>query len=86
MSEAGFPNYNDPIWTGFFLPAGTPPRMAERLNRAITAALADPELRRRMAATGADAAPMGLAEYGAFIRAELVRYARLVKLVDLKPE
>lgn len=86
MQEAGFAGFNDSIWTGFFLPAGTPARMVERLNREITAALGDPELKKRMAITGADVAPLSASTYAEFIRAELVRYARLVKMIGLKPE
>lgn len=86
MPEAGFPGYNDPIWTGFFLPAGTPAKMVERLNREISAALANPGLRQRMAVTGAEAAPMPAAQFASFVRGELERYAVLVKRVGLQPE
>jgi tripartite-type tricarboxylate transporter receptor subunit TctC len=86
MAEAGYPAYDDAIWTGFFLPAATPKPMVERLNREITAALSVATLKERMEATGADAAPMTLPAYTAFVQNEMLRYAKLVKLVGLKLE
>lgn len=86
MAEAGYPEYNDPIWTGYFVPAATPKRIVDAINREITAVLNMPSVRERMEATGADAAPMSVADYTKFIRAEVARYAKLVKDVGLKLE
>lgn len=46
-----------PSWNGFFAPAGTPPQVVARLNRAIVAALADPGIRQRLLTNGSVAVP-----------------------------
>jgi len=84
MREAGFPAYSDTIWTGFFAPAATPKAIVDKLNREITATLNQNDVKARMEATGADVAPMTVAEFTAFVQSEVARYAKLVKDVGLK--
>jgi len=84
MREAGYPEYNDTIWTGFFAPAGTPRPVIELLNREITATLNDPSLRAKLDASGAEAAPMPHGEFAKFIQTELARYAKLVKALGIR--
>lgn len=86
MAEAGFPDYKDSIWTGYFAPAATPRKTVEALNREITAMLNMPSVRERMEITGAEAAPMNTTDFATFIRGEVSRYAKLVKDVGLTQE
>ncbi len=86
MAEAGFPAYNDLIWTGFFVPAATPKNVVGFINKEITAMLNTPSVKARMEATGADVAPMTVVEYSSVVRKEVARYAKLVKDVGLKLE
>jgi tripartite-type tricarboxylate transporter receptor subunit TctC len=60
-------------------PAGTPPAIVEQLNKEVTAALASPEVKDRLAALGADAAPMPSADFDKMIAQELKDNAALVK-------
>ena len=86
MAEAGFPGYNDMIWTGFFVPAATPKNLVERLNQEISAILRLPAIKAHMDATGAEPAPLSVEQYTAFIQGEVSRYAKFVKEVGLKLE
>jgi len=77
--EAGYPGSAYNFWVGMLAPAGTPPVIVERLNKEVTAALASPEVKDRLAALGADAAPMPAADFDKMIAQELKDNAALVK-------
>ena len=77
--EAGYPGSAYNFWVGMLAPAGTPPAIVERLNKEVTAALASPEVKDRLAALGADAAPMPSANFDKMIAQELNDNAALVK-------
>jgi tripartite-type tricarboxylate transporter receptor subunit TctC len=77
--EAGYPGSAYNFWVGMLAPAGTPPAIVEQLNKEVTAALALPEVKDRLAALGADAAPMPSADFDKMIAQELKDNAALVK-------
>ena len=53
------PGYDATTWYGFFMPRGVPPEVIAKLNKAINAAAADPTVKARLAAIGADAKTVG---------------------------
>jgi len=77
--EGGYPGSAYNFWVGMLTPAGTPPTIVERLNKEVTAALASPEVKDRLGALGADAAPMAAADFDKMIAQELKDNAALVK-------
>ncbi len=77
--EAGYPGSAYNFWVGMLAPADTPPAIVERLNKEVAAALASPEVKDRLAALGADAAPMPAADFDKMIAQELKDNAALVK-------
>ena len=77
--EAGYPGSAYNFWVGMLAPTGTPPAIVEQLNKEVTAALASPEVKDRLAALGADAAPMPSADFDKMIAQELKDNAALVK-------
>jgi tripartite-type tricarboxylate transporter receptor subunit TctC len=77
--EAGYPGSAYNFWVGMLAPAGTPPAIVDQLNKEVTAALASPEVKDRLAALGADAAPMPAADFDKMIAQELKDNAQLVK-------
>ena len=79
IAEAGLRGYESLSWTGIAVPAGTPKELVARLNREISAVLAQPDMRQKLADAGADAvggAPELFAEH---IRAEREKWSRLIK-------
>ncbi len=78
IAEAGVPGYSVLGWYGIVAPAKTPKAVIEKLNAAVNKGL--PELRERYASLGADIAGGTAAEFGAFIKAEHEKWARVVKL------
>jgi tripartite-type tricarboxylate transporter receptor subunit TctC len=77
--EAGYPGSAYNFWVGMLAPAGTPTAIVDQLNKEVTAALASPEVKDRLAALGADAAPMPAADFDKMIAQELKDNAALVK-------
>ncbi len=78
--EAGYPGSAYNFWVGMLAPSGTPAAIVEQLNTEVTAALASPEVKDRLAALGADAAaPMAAADFDKMIAQELKDNAALVK-------
>ena len=67
IAEAGVPGYEANNWWGMLAPAGTPPAIVEKLNKAVSAALDAPELQKQFEAQGATVVKMSPAEFGAYI-------------------
>ena len=84
IAEAGVPGYEVSGWYGLATTAKTPAATIERLNAAVNRAL--PELRERYAAIGADIAGGSAAEFGAYLKSELEKWARVVKASGAKVE
>ena len=84
MAEAGLPGFDISTWFGLLAPAGTPPGVVARWNADVTRILDAPEMRERLAAQGAEAAPTTPAAFAQFIAAELAKYARIVKASGAK--
>jgi tripartite-type tricarboxylate transporter receptor subunit TctC len=84
IAEAGVPGYEVTGWYGLVAPAKTPAAIVERLNIAINRAL--PELRERYANLGMDLGGGTATEFGALLKSERVKWARVVKLSGAKVE
>ena len=86
FAEAGLPGYEVPLRWGLAAPKGTPRSVIETLNRALDAALLTDEVRRRLAAEGAEPQPTTPEHYAAIIDRELTMWSDLVKAAGIKPE
>jgi tripartite-type tricarboxylate transporter receptor subunit TctC len=84
--EAGYPNSDLNFWIGIFVPAGTPHDIVVRLSREIGIALANPEVREKLANQGVDPMMMSAEEFQAFVKAESASMAELAKALNLKPQ
>jgi tripartite-type tricarboxylate transporter receptor subunit TctC len=82
IAESGVPGYEVTGWYGFAAPARTPKAVIEPLNAAINRAL--PELRERYASLGMDIGGGTAAEFGAHLRSERDKWARVVKITGAK--
>lgn len=71
-------------WWGLVAPAGTPREAVTRLNQAFVAALQSPEARTRFAGLMAEPVSSTPEEFGAFMRAELAKYEKVVKASGAK--
>lgn len=79
IAESGVPGYEVPVWYGYLAPRGTPRAIIDKLHGGIAKALASPDLRERFIGEGGDATVRGPDEFSALIRAELPKWAKVVK-------
>ena len=86
IAESGLPGFNIENWQGIFVPAGTPTEIVGRLARDIATVAAEKEFADRLTALGAAPATMSPAEFALFVKAENVKYGRLVKESGAKVE
>jgi tripartite-type tricarboxylate transporter receptor subunit TctC len=86
VSEAGVPGYDAVIWLGIMAPAATPRPIVERLNAEITKAANAPEMKAAWAKQGAVAMSMSPEEFARFMRDDIDKWARVVKVSGAKPD
>ena len=80
MQEAGFAGFDMSQWQGVLAPAGTPRALIGVLNAQIAKAMHAPDVYERIAVQGGNEIITGTPEeFGALIRADLERYARLIR-------
>ncbi len=79
IAESGFPGFEAIAWNGFVAPANTPRDLIERLNREISAVLQMPDAKARIEAAGWDVAGGSVESFVAFLRAEHVRWAPVIR-------
>jgi tripartite-type tricarboxylate transporter receptor subunit TctC len=80
------PGYETSAWWGLCAPKNTSAAIVERLSQETNAALADPNLKARLATLGADPMVMGSAEFGKLIVDETEKWAKVVKFAGIKAE
>lgn len=73
-------------WFGLFAPAGTPEAVQQKLNAAVTSALRDPELAKKLRDQGGEPAPMTPQQFRDFIKAESVQFERIVDVARITAE
>jgi len=85
IAESGLSGYDISPWFGVVTPGGTPAELVARLNSAINAGLKSADMTKRLDALGYE--PLGgtASEFAATIKADLVKYAKIVKIAGIKP-
>jgi tripartite-type tricarboxylate transporter receptor subunit TctC len=86
LAESGMPGFEAAAWQGIVVPTGTPADIIQKLNAEVNKALAHPDVRSRLAAQGADILGGSPAEYAAYLRTEIPRWAKAVKDSGAKAE
>jgi tripartite-type tricarboxylate transporter receptor subunit TctC len=86
VSEAGVPGYEHTGWFGIMVPAGTPKPIVDLLNAEMRALVARPEVKATWEKLGTETMSMTPAESDAFLRAELDKWAKVVKAANIKLE
>ena len=79
VAESGFPGFEFNEWQAILAPRGTPRDVIARLNAEINKALAQPDVKERLAALGAEGAGGTPEKLTAHIAAELVRWPPIIK-------
>ena len=80
------PGFESRAWFGLFGPAKMAPELVKRLSDAARAAVATEGMRKRLEADGATAVGNTPEEFAAFVRADVPRWARLVRYSGATPD
>jgi tripartite-type tricarboxylate transporter receptor subunit TctC len=84
MAEAGVPGYEAVIWLGVMAPKGTPDAIVQRLNAEIGKIVNSPEVKQAWAKQGATPMSMSTAEFGQYLRDDIAKWAKVVKISGAK--
>ena len=84
VSEAGVPGYEATIWLGVMAPARTPADIVERLNVEIAKIVSKPSVREAWTKQGATAMTMSPDAFGAYIKADVEKWAKVIKDAGIK--
>ena len=79
LAESGLPGFEVGSWQGVFAPAGTPPEIVKRLNAEIVKALNMPDVRDKLSGLGAEIVADSPEEFSALVKAEVAKWADVVK-------
>ena len=89
VDEAGLPGFYMTLWSGLWVPKGTPKVAIARLNSAVVEALADPAVRERFTQLGLAEPPRSLQTpeaLGTFQKAEIEKWWPIIKAAGIKAE
>jgi tripartite-type tricarboxylate transporter receptor subunit TctC len=85
LSESGAPGFEAKSWFGLVAPAGTPPDVIKKINRDVTRVISDRAFAEKyLAAQGLESITDTPEQFAAFVRAETVRWGKIVKDADVK--
>jgi len=83
VAEA-LPGYQSTLWYALLAPKGTPPAIIDRLQREVSAVLAEEEVRRYMAGAGIEIVGSQPAEFDRFFRHEKEQWAKVIRETGAK--
>jgi tripartite-type tricarboxylate transporter receptor subunit TctC len=86
FAEEGVGGYESELWFGLIAPAGTPQAIVSRINRDVARIVQSPEMRQRFAIQGARPIGSTPEEFAQFLGQEQVKWSRVVKEANIKPE
>jgi tripartite-type tricarboxylate transporter receptor subunit TctC len=81
---AGIPDFEVDSWYAMFAPAGTPPAIVDRLQKAVAQVVQTPEVKQKLLEQGANAVGSTSADLDRVVRAELKKWAQLVRDAGIK--
>jgi tripartite-type tricarboxylate transporter receptor subunit TctC len=86
VDESGVPGYQYHTWFGLWAPKGTPAAVVDKLSTEVKKALADPGIQQKIAAGAGEVATMERKDIDPFVKAEIAKWAEVVKRAGIKVE
>jgi tripartite-type tricarboxylate transporter receptor subunit TctC len=84
IAEAALPGFSVTNWIGFFAPAGTPRDIVIKLNTEVVRIMQAPDIQKRLTAEGAKFSPWTPDQFAAFVKAEIAKWAKVVKEAGIR--
>jgi len=86
IAEAGLPGYAASGWYGLVAPAGTPKAVIEKVNGAVRTVARPADMREKLAGVGVEAADATAAQFDALIIADIAKWEKIVRPLNITPE
>jgi tripartite-type tricarboxylate transporter receptor subunit TctC len=86
MAEGGLAGVEASAWSGYFVPAGVPQPVIQRLNRELVRVFNSPEVRELATSTGTEVVAGKPEAFAAFIRAEIAKWGGIIKEAGIRPQ
>ena len=86
IAESGLPGFEANNWNGMFVASKTPRALVTRLNKDFVAVLSSPDIKEALFKQGLDAAPESPEQFRAYMKSEMVKWAKVVKAAGIKPQ
>lgn len=86
IAESGFPGFEASVWYGLIAPAATPRAIVEQLHEHVQKALQTKEVRERMSQVGGEVNPGSIEMFASLIHGEHLRYEKIVRAANIKPD
>jgi tripartite-type tricarboxylate transporter receptor subunit TctC len=86
MTEAGYPSVDIQVWSGIFAPAGTPPAIVAKLDKALAASIHDPTVAARLEGMAIEPSSATPEQFKELIDSDIVNFRGVVKAAHLKFE
>ncbi len=86
ITEYGYKEFDDYTWFGFFAPTGTPAAVIEKLNAALNRAMESSDIVEKFAQLGMSSTHNSATEFGSFLKAEVPKWAAVVKSSGAKAD
>ena len=86
LNESGLKGFSFEPWYGVFAPAKTPQKTLEQINAAVNEALKNPENQTKLAGQGLEVKPMTMPQFAAMVDADLVKWDKVIKRLNIKAE
>ena len=86
VAEAGLPGFEMTSWIGIMTRSGTPSQIIAVLNRAIGEVLRSPEVAEGLARKGDEAVGSTPEQFESYVRAEIIRWGKIVKQAGIRPD
>jgi tripartite-type tricarboxylate transporter receptor subunit TctC len=83
MDELGYPGMPPDSWQAIVAPAGTPPAIIAKINKAVNEGLASPQVRDRIMALGGEPQPKSVEDFAAFIASQYKRWGEVIRITGV---
>ena len=86
VAESGYKGFEALSWSGMSVPKGTPQPIVDKLEAAMAQAMTSPGIKQRMESQGFVIPAQGSKVYTAFVKSEIERWTKVIKIAGIKPE
>jgi len=86
IAESGYPGFEATVWLGLLAPAKTPATIVRKLHMATANALAQSDVRAKLADLGVEGIGNSPDEFAAIVKSEIPKWAKVIKDAGIKPD